>query len=183
MLPEKNETTNRSESDQLSRAETPESCKSIASEYYIMLADSNAFTGNNYRDKWLEKLLEGIVFVCNNNDGTQSGGPTNMSQDNSPNTAPAVWPDGAVNAVIALEAASYKSFSSRQKYNQKMRQLCFNIKKSAKLAWRLLKRELEPSKVLTMLPNELKEGLTAEEIASNEPEEDILVQMTDARCE
>lgn len=40
-----------------------------------------------------------------------------------------VWPDVAVRAVVALEKASHDSLSSDyQKYNQKLRQLVFNLK-------------------------------------------------------
>lgn len=40
-----------------------------------------------------------------------------------------IWPDAAVPAVTALEQASQDAFSSDfQKYNQKMRQLVFNLK-------------------------------------------------------
>ena len=43
--------------------------------------------------------------------------------------SPPLWPDDAVRAVAALEQASHESLSSDyQKYNQKMRQLCFNLK-------------------------------------------------------
>nr|GEW77672.1 bromo adjacent homology (BAH) domain-containing protein [Tanacetum cinerariifolium] len=129
---------------------------------------------------------------CNN--GTPSVVKENKDNNNPPNGSedkvsdnglgsPPLWPDDAVRAVAALEQASHESLSSDyQKYNQKMRQLCFNLKKNAQLACRLLKGELEPLKILNMSPNELKEGLTAEEIASKEPEEDAQVQMTDARC-
>ncbi|KAM3263337.1 hypothetical protein P3L10_000331 [Capsicum annuum] len=61
-----------------------------------------------------------------------------------------------------------------------MRQLTFNLKNTSLLARRLLKGELDPSQILNMSPNELKEALTAEELASREPEEPI--QMTDACC-
>ncbi|KAL8216695.1 hypothetical protein R6Q57_023532 [Mikania cordata] len=179
--------TNRS--GPLSRSETPGSYNGIASEYYNILVKSNAVTNDQQRDKWLDKLLETVQFVCNNNnvDNSQSNNvPTNEPEDKIPNNgtgSPPVWPDDAVLAVAALEQASHESFSSDfQKYNQKMRQLVFNLKKNAQLARRLLKGELEPSKILNMSPIELKEGLTAEEIASKEPEEDAQVQMTDARC-
>ncbi|KVH90064.1 uncharacterized protein LOC112520995 isoform X1 [Cynara cardunculus var. scolymus] len=187
------EATNRS--GPLSRSETPGSCTSNPSEYYNILAKFDAVTSDQHRDRWLEKLLEGVQFVCNNVDGSQSGAkendgadnnPPNGTEDKSPKTgmgSSPLWPDDAVHAVAALEKASHESLSSDyQKYNQKMRQLCFNLKKNAQLARRLLKGELEPSKILNMSPNELKEGLTAEEIASKEPEEDAQVQMTDARC-
>ncbi|KAI7728084.1 hypothetical protein M8C21_030633 [Ambrosia artemisiifolia] len=177
--------TNRS--GPLSRSETPGSCNSIASEYYNILVKFDALTNDQQRDKWLGKLLETVQFVCNNVDESQSNKlPTNEPEDKIPKTgteSPPIWPDDAVRAVVALEQASHESLSSDfQKYNQKMRQLCFNLKKNAQLSRRLLKGELEPSKILSMSPIELKEGLTAEEIASKEPEEDAMVQMTDARC-
>jgi len=40
-----------------------------------------------------------------------------------------VWPDAAVSAIVALEKASHEAFSTDfQKYNQKLRQLNFNLK-------------------------------------------------------
>lgn len=45
------------------------------------------------------------------------------------NVKPLVWPDDAVSAVTALERASHDALSSdSQKYNQKLRQLVFNLK-------------------------------------------------------
>lgn len=42
---------------------------------------------------------------------------------------PFKWPDAAVSAIVALEKASHDAFSSDfQKYNQKLRQLTFNLK-------------------------------------------------------
>lgn len=39
------------------------------------------------------------------------------------------WPDSAVTAVVSLEKAAHEALSSDfQKYNQKMRQLTFNLK-------------------------------------------------------
>ncbi|KAI7741563.1 hypothetical protein M8C21_006331, partial [Ambrosia artemisiifolia] len=179
----------------LSRSETPGSCNSVASEYYNILVKFDVVTGDQQRDRWLEKLLETVQFVCNNVDDSggnkkEIDGVNNLSpnepQDKVPNNGiglPPVWPDDAVRAVAALEQASHESLSSDfLKYNQKLRQLVFNLKKNAQLARRLLKGELEPSKILNMSPIELKEGLTAEEIASKEPEEGVQVQMTDARC-
>lgn len=41
------------------------------------------------------------------------------------------WPDSAVPAVVSLEKAAHEALSSDfQKYNQKMRQLTFNLKVS-----------------------------------------------------
>lgn len=162
--------TNRSGAFSRSENMTPGSCNSNPSEYYNVLVKCNGVTGDHHRDRWLEKLLESVQYVCENGNEEKMG------------TNP-VWPDDAVVAVAALEKASHESLSSDyQKYNQKMRQLSFNLKKNAQLARRLVKGELEASKILNMSPNELKEGLTAEEIASKEPEEDAQVQMTDARC-
>ncbi|XP_076914958.1 ASI1-immunoprecipitated protein 3-like [Bidens hawaiensis] len=133
-------------------------------------------------DKWLEKLLETVQFVCNKADDKIPNEPQDKIPNNGTGLAPA-WPDDAVCAVSALERASHESLSSDfLKYNQKMRQLVFNLKKNAQLARRLLMGDLEPSKILSMSPIELKEGLTAEEIASKEPEEGLQVQTTDARC-
>ncbi|KAK4752197.1 hypothetical protein SAY87_020995 [Trapa incisa] len=96
---------------------------------------------------------------------------------------PLVGPDDAVSAVTALERASHEALASDlQKYNQEFRQLVFNLKNNAVLARHLLNGELEPSKILNMTPNDLKEGLTAEETATNEPEESNQMQMTDQIC-
>ncbi|KAH9752345.1 hypothetical protein KPL71_014653 [Citrus sinensis] len=94
-----------------------------------------------------------------------------------------LWPDTAIAAVTALEKASHDALSSDfQKRNQKLRQLLFNLKSTALLALRFLKGKLEPSKILDMSPNELNEGLTAEETAKEESDESEQIQMTDARC-
>ncbi|XP_076947382.1 ASI1-immunoprecipitated protein 3-like [Bidens hawaiensis] len=163
----------------LSRSDTPGSCNS---KYYNILVKFDVITSDQQRDKWLEKLLETVQYVCNNVDDKIPNEPQDKIPNNGTGLAP-VWPDDAVRAVSALELASHESLSSDfLKYNQKMRQLVFNLKKNAQLARRLLMRELEPSKVLNMSPIELKEGLTAEEIARKEPEEGLQVQMTDARC-
>ena len=48
---------------------------------------------------------------------------------NLQSSKPFVWPDDAVPAVVALEKASHDTLSSDyQKYNQKLRQLVFNLK-------------------------------------------------------
>ncbi|XXG85153.1 hypothetical protein AAC387_Pa11g0293 [Persea americana] len=189
-------------SDQLIRSETPGSCTSETSEFYTILANFKALTGDMHRDKWLEKLLQGIQFVCNSLENTETddkenGGTTQVDQsttrnketvdeslEKSPNDGGNLcWPDDAVPAVTALEKASHDALGSDfQKYNQKMRQLYFNLKKNALLARRLLNKELEPSVILNMSPNELKDGLTAEEKSTKEPEELQSLQMTDARC-
>ncbi|XAR70294.1 hypothetical protein NMG60_11027103 [Bertholletia excelsa] len=181
------------------KPETPGSVTSNTSEYYTILSNFKALTGEMHRDKWLERLLQGIQFMCSSGDNGQSDDQDKSRShatdqaDNTSKTANGsqeksvgmtfVWPDAAVAAVTALEKASQLALASDfQKYNQKMRSLLFNLKNNAFLARRLLNGELEPSKILTMSPNELKEGLTAEEIASREPEESERMQMTDARC-
>ncbi|CAN4077728.1 unnamed protein product [Withania somnifera] len=185
-----------------SRAETPGSCANNASEYFIILSNFKVLTGETHRDKWLEKLLQSIQYFCNpvdnvQNDGREKGGSdaadltgntdsaehVNESLDSSADGDVFRWPDNAVPAVVSLEKAAHEALSSDfQKYNQKMRSLTFNLKNTSLLARRLLKGELDPSQILNMSPNELKEALTAEELASREPEEPEPIQMTDARC-
>ncbi|PHT57749.1 hypothetical protein CQW23_00112 [Capsicum baccatum] len=183
-------------------AETPGSCANNASEYFTILSNFKVLTGERQRDKWLEKLLQSIQYFCSpvdnaQNDGTENGGSdaadltgdtdsakhVNESLDNSADGDVFRWPNSVVPAVVSLEKAAHEALSSDfQKYNQKMRQLTFNLKNTSLLARRLLKGELDPSQILNMSPKELKEALTEEELASREPEEPELIQMTDARC-
>ncbi|XP_058083955.1 uncharacterized protein LOC131231684 isoform X4 [Magnolia sinica] len=156
------ETTTRQ--DQMIKAETPGSCTNGSSEFYTILANFKALTGVMHRDKCLEKLLQGVRFVCNSREDLQAddkekGGSIHVdhgSQEKSPKDGGVIlWPDAAVQAVTALEKASYDSLGlDFQKYNQKMRQLLFN----------------------------LQDGLTSEEKSTKEPEESESIQMTDARC-
>lgn len=186
-------------SGQYLKAETPGSCNSNASEYHNILANFKVLTGEMQRDWWLERLLQSIQFICipsisGQVNGKEKVGPdginipssetANVSQETSEDgKSTFLWPDAAVPAIAALEKASHEALSSDfQKYKQKMRQLQFNLKSNAQLSRRLLNGELEPSKILNMSPIELREGLTAEEIASKEPEESAHMQMTDARC-
>ncbi|GLT90883.1 hypothetical protein SLE2022_087980 [Rubroshorea leprosula] len=181
------------------KAETPGSCPSNLSEYHTILSKFKVLTGETHRDKWLERLLQGIQYMCSSPDGVQKGiggsdvtqhekekSPVNANEaeekiSNSGKSFP--WPDAAVSAVTALEKVAHDALSSDfQKYNQKLRQLVFNLKNNEVLARRLLNGELEPSKILNMSPNELKEGLTAEETARKEPDDLERMQMTDARC-
>ncbi|KAL2544120.1 bromo-adjacent-like proteiny (BAH) domain-containing protein [Forsythia ovata] len=192
-----------SRSHQSLKAETPGSTAASSSEHYAILSQHKVLTGETQRDRWLEKLLPAIQFMCtpmlskqndrkekdgadgsSGRDKSGSSNHVNGSDDKTPNGNESFdWPDAAVLAITALEMAAHDALSSDfQKYNQKMRQLAFNLK-NAVLARRLLNGELEPSQILNMSPNELKEGLTAEEIASREPEESGRIrQMTDARC-
>nr|GMD74905.1 SWR1-complex protein 3-like [Ipomoea batatas] len=192
-----------SRNGQFLKAKTPGSCVDTASEFFKILSDFNALTGEKHRDKWLEKLLQAIQFMSNPGGSgkddakekgvsdvtdltskTSSSNPVNESNENKSNgDANICWPDTAVPAVVAVEKAAHEALSSDfQKYNQKMRQLSFNFKNNVQLAQRLLNGELEAYQILNMSPNELKEGLTAEEIARRKPDEQELIQMTDARC-
>ncbi|XVE57890.1 hypothetical protein DITRI_Ditri04bG0126400 [Diplodiscus trichospermus] len=190
-------------SDQHLRAETPGSCTSNTTEYYTILSNSKVLTGETHRDKWMERLLQGVQYVCSSPDSmhiddkvkgasdslecgrdTKSSLTANGTQEKSSNSGEFFpWPDAAVPAVTALEKASHDALSSDfQKYNQKLRQLVFNLKNNSLLARRLLNGELEPSTILNMSPKELKEGLTSEEMAKKEPDESERMQITDARC-
>ncbi|XP_027360623.1 uncharacterized protein LOC113868864 [Abrus precatorius] len=190
--------------EQHPKPETPGSCGNNTSEHYRILVDFNALTGDNHRDRWLERLLQHIKYMCSSNDsigrgkGLENGNSDEINYESKNGSSESVndcqdkgqkssksfiWPDAAVSAVVALEKASHDSLSSDStKYNQKLRQLDFNLKKNAVLARRLLNGELEPSKILNMTPNELREGLTAEEKTKEEPAESQHMQMTDARC-
>ncbi|KAG6388298.1 hypothetical protein SASPL_153500 [Salvia splendens] len=173
------------------KAETPGTAPAGATEYYSILSKLKMLTGETQRDKWLEKLLQSIQFMCTPADGKQNneeqggiknGGPDQSNEVPNKGDVSFDWPDAAVASVAALEKAAHEALSADfQKYNQKMRQLAFNLKHVV-LARRLLSKELEPAQILNMSPNELKEGLTAEEIARREPEETGRMQMTDARC-
>ncbi|CAL1375344.1 unnamed protein product [Linum trigynum] len=185
------------------RAETPGSCTSN-SEFYAILVKFNALTGDTHRDRCLEKLLQSVQYACSSSTGggtddcvkekPGSNGQNNEKEDKSQMTAiddaqpknqkdskSFPWPDAAVPAVSDLERVTHETLSA-DKYNQKLRQLVFNLKNNERLAHRLLNGELEPSKILAMSPTELKEGSTAEETKTNEPEESVRMQMTDARC-
>lgn len=187
-----------------SKSETPASCVPNASEYYRILVEFNALTGDSHRDKWLERLLQRMQYMCDSNDRkekdnglgnvnssdeinvgskSRSSESANDCQDKGQKSSNSfIWPDAVVSAVVALEKASYGALSSDStKYNQKLRQLAFNLQKNAVLARHLLNGELEPSKILNMTPNELKEGLVAEE-RTKERDETQHLQMTDARC-
>lgn len=182
-------------SDQTPRGETPGSCIDKGSKYYIILAEAKALTKEATRDKSLERLLQAVEYVCTPAENVQAenkgvdGGTNYSNGDEGPREedgkghSSLTWPNSAVSAVVALEKASHEVLSSDYaKYNQKMRSLIFNLKGTVLLARRLLIGELEPAKILNMSPKELKEGLTEEEIARNQPEEPESMQMTDARC-
>ncbi|KAI5065130.1 hypothetical protein GOP47_0019825 [Adiantum capillus-veneris] len=167
------------------------------SEAYSVLLENRALTRNKARDRWLEKLVQGVKYVFKLE--KQTGSTENVSKDKTTGDKGSpvsgskaqeiaeaedlTWPAAAVAAVTCLERTAFESLSSdMHKYNLKMRQLEFNLKNSSKLAQRLLKQELDASKVLNMSPAELKDGLTAEEKSAQEPEELETMQMADVRC-
>lgn len=158
-----------------------------SSEYHTILSKAKVLTGKAYRDNWLERLLEGVQEICSYPDRIQKGFGSydvNQVQERSGNSCKSFkWPESAVPAVAALEKAANDAHSSDfQKYNQKLRQLVFNLKNNALLALRLLNGELKPSKIVNMSPEELKEGLTADEMPRKEPLHSEPMQMTDAQC-
>ncbi|KAM0942064.1 putative BAH domain, transcription elongation factor S-II, central domain-containing protein [Dioscorea sansibarensis] len=166
------------------KVDSPRASISDVSGYLNILVKFKAKTGDTYRDKWLAKLLQGIEPSCNLKEYQSAGKSTN---ENGNGFGRICWPDTAVSAIVALEKASFDAFySDFHKYNQKMRQLDFNLKNKGVLARRLLNKELDPVVIINMLPNELKlafqDGLTAEEKTSKEPEVSKKMQMTDARC-
>ncbi|VFR02251.1 unnamed protein product [Cuscuta campestris] len=179
------------------KADTPGSSASNASEYSAILKSFNVMMDADHRNRWLEKLLQAIQFMCHPSDGNERGtsdgrdptvpAKTSSSKVNEDNYSNGeknfLWPDSAVPVIVSLERAVHDALASDfQKYNQKMRQLVFNLKNNAHLARRLLNGELDASQVSSMTPTELKEGLTSDELASRQPEEQEPVQMTNARC-
>ncbi|KAF0920039.1 hypothetical protein E2562_032613 [Oryza meyeriana var. granulata] len=167
-------------SEQFGKAETPGSDKL---KNYATLVKYKAVTGDQYRDRWLDKLVDTIPLTSKESAGASHADPgsTNGSsakEDNEKSYAP----DVVVSIMASLERSTHEALGSDfLKYNQKLRQLLFNIKNSPVLRKRLMNKELDPPVLLTMSPDELKVGLTAAEKTS-EPEESRQLQMTDARC-
>ncbi|WVZ10064.1 hypothetical protein V8G54_014594 [Vigna mungo] len=137
-------------SEQHPKSETPVNCvTNNASEYYGILVEFNALTGDSHRDKWLERLLQRIQYMCDCNDSKErdkglgsgnsdeiNGGSKNISSESlndcqdkfQKNSKSFIWPDAAVSAIVSLEKASHDALSSDfMKYNQKLRQLAFNL--------------------------------------------------------
>lgn len=187
------------------RPDTPGSClpADSLSDGYLALQECNALTRNKARDRWLEKLVQGVKYVCKNTESSEKLSKDKANEEKGSHTAGSkaqeivgiptqtgsmadvdlLWPEAAVAAVTSLERTAYESLSSdMHKYNLKMRQLEFNLKNGTVLAQRLLKQELDAFKVLNMSPAELKDGLTAEEKSAQEPEEPETMQMADVRC-
>lgn len=75
-------------SDHLQKAETPGSCPADTSEFYCILAKFDVLTRENHRDKWLERLLQGIQYMCRFDDrvkkdekGKHSSDALNVNND------------------------------------------------------------------------------------------------------
>nr|CAD1833759.1 unnamed protein product [Ananas comosus var. bracteatus] len=76
---------------------------------------------------------------------------------------------------ILLKFKALTGDSHRDKWLYKLLQ---GIRNNAILARRFLNKELDPVVILTMSPNELKDGLTAEEKTTKEPEESKQLQVS-----
>lgn len=70
------------------KAETPGSCLDNASEYVAILVKFGALTGDTHRDKCLEKLLQGVQYICNpegnKNEGDKCPEGSTGSQEKDP---------------------------------------------------------------------------------------------------
>lgn len=73
------------------KAETPGSCVTNASEYHRILVELNALTGDTHRDRWLEKLLKDLQFICNSADSMNGGDKRKSGSDETDCKSP----DGA----------------------------------------------------------------------------------------
>ncbi|XP_078177741.1 bromo-adjacent homology (BAH) domain-containing protein [Carex rostrata] len=143
--------------------ETPASTND-ALKCLAVLTKFEALTGDGIRDKWLDKLVHGLTS-------------RDATGEKERYTAEVVVP-----SIMELEKRAFEAHTDFQKYNQKMRQLDFNLKNNQILAKRLLNKELDPQIILTMTPNELKAGWTDDEKSGKESDESKPLQMTDARC-
>ncbi|KAL6884544.1 hypothetical protein ACP4OV_010480 [Aristida adscensionis] len=178
-------------SDQFAKAETPGSDKL---NNFSILVRYKAVIGDHYRDKWLDKLLDSVPLASKESTAVSRADPdtaakslTNDSSANDVGSADnekSYVLDDVVPIMVALERSAYEALGNDfGKYNQKLRQLWFNIKdNSSKLRRRLMDKELDPPVLLTMSPDELKAGLTSAE-KTYEPEESRQLQMTGVRCE
>ncbi|XP_062212360.1 protein REPRESSOR OF VERNALIZATION 1-like isoform X2 [Phragmites australis] len=147
-------------SEHFAKAETPGSDKP---KNYAILVRYKAVTGNQSRDKWLDKLLDSIPLALKESAGASEADPgtapkssaNGSSAKGSDDNEKSYVLDDVVPIMVALERSAYDALGTDfGKYNQKLRQLWFNI----------------------------KAGLTSAEKAS-EPEELRQLQMTDARCQ
>lgn len=194
------------------RVETPISAVGTDMEVSTLLKIHGVSLSVHARDRWLEKLMQTIRDLCGGSKGfhVKGGGEdSTIKDDGDPSKGRGVadaeggkqglgkrksflgegslaWPEvapAAVEVVSALERLSYDSLGNDlHKYNLKMRQLDFNVKKNKVLARRLLNKELEPAEVINMSPAELKDGYIAAEREDQERTEPETMQMADVRC-
>nr|CAD1834847.1 unnamed protein product [Ananas comosus var. bracteatus] len=76
-------------SDHLMKADTPGSCTSDTLKYNAILSKFKALTGDSYRDKWLDKLLQGIRVACSPKEDVSSDDKMSGSADDSTKVIPA----------------------------------------------------------------------------------------------
>ncbi|MCL7042688.1 hypothetical protein MKW94_017389 [Papaver nudicaule] len=93
-------------------------------------------------------------------------------------------PKVVISALVALERACFITRGDNlAKYQQKMRQLRFNLKNSVELTKRLIDGELKASAVVEMSAVELRTGrLAAEEKPAREEPEETHMAMADIPC-
>lgn len=63
-----------SRSHQAPGAKTPGSIAASTSEYYAILSNHKVLTGEKQWDRWLEKLLQAIQFMCTPVESKQNDG-------------------------------------------------------------------------------------------------------------
>ncbi|RZC47891.1 hypothetical protein C5167_040837 [Papaver somniferum] len=126
---------------------------------------AKALTGDDVRDKCLGLLFEEINCTA-----------YRASRDHHPKVV--------MSALVALEKACFRTRGENlAKYQQKMRQLRFNLKSTVELARRLIDGELEASAVVEMTAEELRKGcLSAEEKAAKEEPEEQHMDTADIPC-
>ncbi|KAL0684323.1 hypothetical protein Bca4012_051171 [Brassica carinata] len=143
----------RKEEDAFLKPETPGSA--ISSEYHSILQKFNSLTGDAHRDKCLAKLLEAVQNICYTAENKQAADEAKVASDLEQGEKDAKTENGAHENPL---------------------------KNTALLARRLLNGELEPAKILSMSPTELKEGLTAKETEKNEPDDAEKMQLECIAC-
>ncbi|CAM8941108.1 unnamed protein product [Rhodiola kirilowii] len=159
--------------------------------YYVNTLNLfGVLTRNDRRNRSLEKLLEGIHshwdFISSQHDDGLSSDPSSKVINETAKSQKhirLVWPDSAIPPIFSLEDETDLAYGKdTQRYHQKMRQLVFNLKSNRLLAKRFVTQELKPSILLNMTPDELKAGLTAEELPRNDSDGKQEIQMVNVHC-
>ncbi|KAG7541806.1 Bromo adjacent homology (BAH) domain, partial [Arabidopsis thaliana x Arabidopsis arenosa] len=121
-----------------------------------ILENFDLLTGDSYRDKSLEELLEVVKPSCRTSKKKQAGDYDSF------------WPNDVVSVVSALEQALYDSLKEDiLKYSNKLEILVGKLKNSRVLARRLLDGELKPEQVIKMTCYELLRGFTFDELKAD----------------